>query len=268
MTTCNSFSVPPEVAMFMSSAPVLTVLAVYVPSVCRSRLRRLHKVHVQLGDGQHRPSEDGSEHRHAGAAALVPVHADRRPRRGGREVPAGHAAKPIRVTPGPPVNYSAVWNLPQEHKKSMELDPYARPWTLALALIQTRRFDAALNEARLRSEAHPDSSRLHGLLFCGLLAQGHGERGGPGAGNLPSTRWTKGGRACGAPGLRARRDEGRLGVAIERSQEKGRQGIRFATQFRRILCLPASQRRGAPLPGKSRPGTRTQDGAHTKQWES
>jgi TolB-like protein/DNA-binding winged helix-turn-helix (wHTH) protein/Tfp pilus assembly protein PilF len=52
-----------------------------------------------------------------------------------------------------------------EQKKCMELDPSARRWALALGLMQARRFDAALEEARLRSEAHRDDAALHGFLF-------------------------------------------------------------------------------------------------------
>jgi len=52
----------------------------------------------------------------------------------------------------------------QEEKKAMELDPFARPCELTRALIHARRFDAALNEARLRAEAQPDNSCTHGYL--------------------------------------------------------------------------------------------------------
>jgi len=52
----------------------------------------------------------------------------------------------------------------QEEKKAMELDPFARPCELTRALIHARRFDAALNEARLRAEAQPDNSCTHGYF--------------------------------------------------------------------------------------------------------
>ncbi len=52
----------------------------------------------------------------------------------------------------------------QEQKKAMELDPFARRWELASALIRARRYEAALNEARLRSEAYPSDADLHGFL--------------------------------------------------------------------------------------------------------
>ncbi len=52
----------------------------------------------------------------------------------------------------------------QEQKKSMELDPFARPAAMVLALIHAREFDAALNEARLRSEAQPDNAEVREML--------------------------------------------------------------------------------------------------------
>ena len=52
----------------------------------------------------------------------------------------------------------------QEQRKAMELDPFARPWKLAYALMRARQFDAALNEARLRGQAHPDNAALHEAL--------------------------------------------------------------------------------------------------------
>lgn len=52
----------------------------------------------------------------------------------------------------------------QEQKKAMELDPFARPWALAYALMRAHQFDAALNEARLRSRAQPDNAALHEAL--------------------------------------------------------------------------------------------------------
>ena len=60
----------------------------------------------------------------------------------------------------------------QEQKKAMELDPFARPWVLVLALLDARQFDAALNEARLRSEAHRGDPELHGFLFAAYWHKG------------------------------------------------------------------------------------------------
>ena len=59
-----------------------------------------------------------------------------------------------------------------EQKKSIELDPFARPWAVTLALIHARRFDGALTEARIRSEAQPDNSDLHYFLFDAYLHNG------------------------------------------------------------------------------------------------
>lgn len=52
----------------------------------------------------------------------------------------------------------------QEQKRSMELDPYARPWLMVRALIHARQFDAALKDARKRSEHDPDNASAHEVL--------------------------------------------------------------------------------------------------------
>lgn len=52
----------------------------------------------------------------------------------------------------------------EEQRKSMELDPFARPWALVYALMRAHQFDAALHEARLRSQAQPDNASLHQAL--------------------------------------------------------------------------------------------------------
>jgi TolB-like protein/DNA-binding winged helix-turn-helix (wHTH) protein/Tfp pilus assembly protein PilF len=51
-----------------------------------------------------------------------------------------------------------------EQKKSMELDPFARPWLMTDALIHARQFDAALKDAQLRIKARPDIASLHEML--------------------------------------------------------------------------------------------------------
>lgn len=51
-------------------------------------------------------------------------------------------------------------------------ESFARRWSLALALLQAHQFDAAINEARLRSEAHRDDARLHGFLFAAYWHKG------------------------------------------------------------------------------------------------
>ncbi len=46
-------------------------------------------------------------------------------------------------------------------KKSMELDPFARPADLAYAYSDVRQYDAALNEARMRLETSPQNFAIH-----------------------------------------------------------------------------------------------------------
>lgn len=60
----------------------------------------------------------------------------------------------------------------QEEKKAMELDPFARPWALGYALIRARQFDAALNEARVKSDAQPNNPDLHDLLSQAYVFKG------------------------------------------------------------------------------------------------
>jgi TolB-like protein/DNA-binding winged helix-turn-helix (wHTH) protein len=60
----------------------------------------------------------------------------------------------------------------QEQKKAMELDPFARPWELAYALMRAHQFDAALNEARLRGQAQPDNAALHQALGAAYWFKG------------------------------------------------------------------------------------------------
>jgi len=52
-----------------------------------------------------------------------------------------------------------------EQKQSTEIDPFARPWALALAYLRARQYDAAVGELRLRSEARPGDGDTHLLLF-------------------------------------------------------------------------------------------------------
>jgi tetratricopeptide (TPR) repeat protein len=60
----------------------------------------------------------------------------------------------------------------QEEKKMMELDPFAKPFVLGFALIRARQFDAALNEARIRSDAQPNNASLHHLLSYAYFLKG------------------------------------------------------------------------------------------------
>jgi TolB-like protein/DNA-binding winged helix-turn-helix (wHTH) protein len=52
----------------------------------------------------------------------------------------------------------------QQQRKATELDPFAEPDDLGWILIRARRFDDALNEARIRIEAQPNNADLHALL--------------------------------------------------------------------------------------------------------
>jgi len=60
----------------------------------------------------------------------------------------------------------------QEEKKAMELDPFAKPFALGFTLIRARQFDAALNEARIRSDAQPNNASLHHLLSYAYFFKG------------------------------------------------------------------------------------------------
>ncbi len=60
----------------------------------------------------------------------------------------------------------------QQEKEEMELDPFARPDALAQALIHARKFDAAIAEARQRSEAQPDNVQLHDMLRSAYMHKG------------------------------------------------------------------------------------------------
>src|SRR4029077_10628483 len=60
----------------------------------------------------------------------------------------------------------------REEKRKMELDPFAKPFALGFALIRARQFDAALNEARIRSDAQPNNASLHRLLSYAYFLKG------------------------------------------------------------------------------------------------
>lgn len=49
-------------------------------------------------------------------------------------------------------------------KKAMELDPFQRPYGMALALANARRYDAAIDDVRSRREGTPRSTGLHWVL--------------------------------------------------------------------------------------------------------
>jgi TolB-like protein/DNA-binding winged helix-turn-helix (wHTH) protein/Tfp pilus assembly protein PilF len=52
----------------------------------------------------------------------------------------------------------------QEEKKAMESDPLSEPAGLVYVLIRMRNFDAALSEARMRSDAQSNDADLHDVL--------------------------------------------------------------------------------------------------------
>ena len=65
----------------------------------------------------------------------------------------------------------------QEERKAMELDPFARPFALALALLYAHRFDAALQEALARSEVQHNDATLVWIAgdvytYKGMQAEG------------------------------------------------------------------------------------------------
>jgi TolB-like protein/DNA-binding winged helix-turn-helix (wHTH) protein len=49
-------------------------------------------------------------------------------------------------------------------KKAMELDPFSRPFAMALTYVDVRQFDAAIKDARMRLETNPQEASLHWVL--------------------------------------------------------------------------------------------------------
>ncbi|WP_433972312.1 winged helix-turn-helix domain-containing tetratricopeptide repeat protein [Tunturiibacter lichenicola] len=52
----------------------------------------------------------------------------------------------------------------ESEKKAMELDPFERPFGMALALSSARQYDAAIDDVRSRLEATPQDAMLHWML--------------------------------------------------------------------------------------------------------
>jgi TolB-like protein/DNA-binding winged helix-turn-helix (wHTH) protein/predicted Zn-dependent protease len=52
----------------------------------------------------------------------------------------------------------------ESEKKAMELDPFERPFAMALALVYARRYDAAIDDIRSRLEGTPRDVGLHWML--------------------------------------------------------------------------------------------------------
>ncbi|HET9802367.1 MAG TPA: winged helix-turn-helix domain-containing protein [Candidatus Acidoferrum sp.] len=59
-----------------------------------------------------------------------------------------------------------------EDKRSMEIDPFARPWAYGYALIRARRFDEALEELREKAEARPESGITRWFLSDAYFYKG------------------------------------------------------------------------------------------------
>lgn len=57
-------------------------------------------------------------------------------------------------------------------KRSTELDPFARPWAMAQALVEARKYDAALNDIQLRLKSAPQNGTLLGLMFVAYHNKG------------------------------------------------------------------------------------------------
>jgi tetratricopeptide (TPR) repeat protein len=60
----------------------------------------------------------------------------------------------------------------QEQRKAMELDPFARSWAMAFALIEAHQYDAALEDARIRVSVQPSNPSLHWILSVAYRAKG------------------------------------------------------------------------------------------------
>jgi tetratricopeptide (TPR) repeat protein len=52
----------------------------------------------------------------------------------------------------------------ESEKKAMELDPFERPFGMALALNSSRQYDAAIDDVRSRLEGTPQDAMLHWML--------------------------------------------------------------------------------------------------------
>jgi TolB-like protein/DNA-binding winged helix-turn-helix (wHTH) protein len=53
----------------------------------------------------------------------------------------------------------------ESQKKATELDPFARPFAMALSYIEARRYDEALADAHMRLETTPQDIGLHWILY-------------------------------------------------------------------------------------------------------
>jgi tetratricopeptide (TPR) repeat protein len=60
----------------------------------------------------------------------------------------------------------------EEEKKAIEIDPFSRPYEMALALVEARQYDQAINEARQRLESNPGEVLLHWMIYESLRGKG------------------------------------------------------------------------------------------------
>ena len=150
----------------------------------------------------------------------------------------------------------------------MELDPFARPWELAYALMRARQFDAALNEARLRSRAQPDNAALHEALGAAYWNKGMEKEAAQEwemffqlAGDTKKARLMH--QAVQRGGARAV-FEFQLDDDL-RKKAAGKYVSPLDARTLRNLRMPEAQRRGALLPRAIVPGTCTLAGADSER---
>jgi TolB-like protein/DNA-binding winged helix-turn-helix (wHTH) protein len=60
----------------------------------------------------------------------------------------------------------------EEQKKATELDPFSRPFAMALAYTMARQYDAALTDALQRLESLPNDPTLHWILYTTYRSKG------------------------------------------------------------------------------------------------
>jgi TolB-like protein/DNA-binding winged helix-turn-helix (wHTH) protein len=60
----------------------------------------------------------------------------------------------------------------EEQRRSTEIDPFARPWALGLALIRARRFEAAVQDLQMRAQAQPQDRFIRFFLAMAYWHRG------------------------------------------------------------------------------------------------
>jgi len=60
----------------------------------------------------------------------------------------------------------------REQRLAIEIDPFARPWGLAYALMRAHQFDAAITESRARAQAQPNNPAILDVLTSALYFAG------------------------------------------------------------------------------------------------